>query len=327
MRKHDLQIANFVCTFGPDKDLIDYIDEIVIPSFFDDRLTRSYGETSFYVYEPQWVSLGSQQDAELAIIGRFVKDTVLKREQILQNGLLVEDHDEMQSTPSAFFVMLPQDHRLLYFAETAFAPDMSAFASTMQILMRRVWRDLLRRLHNEAAGARTHKELRKEYPMPVLNIVPVAKSDTIDKLMEDFKRIEKIRFRLIRPNQETDASEVFQSVRDRFQPLKPTRLDVEMADSDGLEKGESISAVKEATAGLNTDIIVSGTDDQGNRLKVTNDEFALKVPIEDPAEEVKPLAKQLYVEFIKQIASGSVKRFKPPQHVLDKLTALRGLVL
>lgn len=113
----------------------------------------------------------------------------------------------------------------------------------MQIFLRRVWRNFLRMKHQEDANELTHKELRERYPMPRLDVVPVAKNDRIDELMKEFERIEKIRFRLIRPNQETDASEVFQSVRDRFQPLKPSRLDVEMADSDGLKKSESISAV------------------------------------------------------------------------------------
>lgn len=327
MRKHELQIANFVCTFGQNKDLIDHIDDIVIPSFFSDTQIRSYGDTTFYIYEPKWIELGSGANSELAIMGRFVKDTVLKREQILNNGKLLENHGEMQSTPSAFFILVLSDHRLLYFAETSFAPELNAFASTMQIFLRRVWRDLLRKKHKEEGVTKTHKDLRIEYPMPVLSVLPVAKSDQIDKLMREFERIEKIRFRLIRPNQETDASEVFQSVRDRFQPLSPSRLDVEMADSDGLKKDESISAVKEATSGLNTDVIVTGVDSQGNRIKADNDEFALRIPIEDPPEAEQPLAKKLFAEFIKQAATGAVKRFKPNQKVLDKLSSLKALVL
>ena len=217
MRKHDLQIANFVCTFGPQQDLLDRLQEIVIPAFFTDTLTRTYGDTSFYIYEPKWMELGTGAQSEIAITGRFIKDTVLKREQILDNGKLLEDHDEMQSTPSAFFVLILNDHRLLYFAETSFAPDLSAFASTIQIFLRRVWRNLLILKHKDEGNNQTHKQLKIEYPMPVLNIVPAAKSDKIEKLMQEFERIEKIRFRLIRPNRETDASEVFQSVRDRFQ--------------------------------------------------------------------------------------------------------------
>ena len=100
-----------------------------------------------------------------------------------------------------------------------------------------------------------------------------------------------------------------------------------MADSDGLKKVESISAVKEATAGLNTDVIVSGVDNQGNRIKADNEQFALNIPIENPPEAEKPLAKNLYAEFLKQVAGGAVKRFIPSQAVLDRLNALKALVL
>lgn len=327
MRKNDLQIANFVCTFGPNADLIDYLEEIVIPAFFTDTLIRKYGDTSFYVYEPKWIELGVDGKKELAIVGRFVKDTLLKREQIIKNNTLVEDYEEMQSTPSAFFMLILGDHRLLYFGETSAAPDLNAFASTMQIYLRRVWRVHLQKMHDQAVEKITHKDLKRLHPMPTLNIVPVAKNDQIDKLMQGFERIEKIRFRLIRPNHETDASAVFQSVRDRLQPLKPSRLDVEIADSDGLEKQESISAVKEATSGLNTDVIVTGVDGDGNRIKADNDEFALKIPIENPPEEKLALAKTLYAEFMKQVSSGAVKRFTPNQAVIDKINALKALIL
>lgn len=327
MRKHDLQIANFVCTFGNDHELIDYVEEIVIPAFFSDTLVRTYGDTTFYIYEPQWIDLGSDGQSDLAIIGRFVKDTLLKREQIIDNGKLLGDYDEMQSAPSAFFVLMLRDHRLLYFAETPFAPDLGAFGSTMQIFMRRVWRQHLQDLHGNSDLQKTHKELRAENPMPLLNVMPVAKSGRIEKLMENFSRIERIRFRLIRPNQETDASEVFQSVRDRFQPLKPARIDVNIAESEGLDKSESISAVKEAAAGLNTDIVVSGVDDEGNRIKADNNEFALKIPIESPPASERPLAKALYKEFIKQVAAEAVSRFQPSKAVLDRLVQLKNLVL
>lgn len=334
MRKHELQIANFVCTFGDSGELVDYIEEIVIPAFFTDTLIRRYGDTSYYIYEPKWIELASEGvERELAISGRFVKDTILKREQVLDEGVLVESHDAMQSSPSAFFVLIISDHRLLYFAETAFAPELNAFESTMESFLRKTWQAFVRKHQAALMEAEdnvsriTLKDVQAAHPRPVLNIVPVAKNDQIENLMRDFDRIEKIKFRLIRPNQETDASEVFQSVRERFEPLKPSRLDVEIADSDGLSKDESISAVQEAAAGLNTDVTVTGVDGDGNRLKANNQEFALKIPIEDPSENDQELATSLFGEFLKQFKNGNVKRFLPSEKVKEKIRDLRGLLL
>jgi hypothetical protein len=180
--------------------------------------------------------------------------------------------------------------------------------------------------HNSEVGV-TYKELEKEYPRPRLNIVPVAKEGVVSDLMGDFDRIEKIRFRLIRPNQETDASQVLQSVRDRLQPLRPSRLTLEVSDSEGLDKDESIDVVKEVVSGHNTDIVVSGFDESGNKLKLDNNNFALKISIEDPPTEEKKLAYELYAEFVLQAVSGAVRRFIPSESVIKKIDSLRKIVL
>lgn len=327
MRKNELQLANFVCTFGSNGELLTYVDELFIPTFFDDKLVRTHGQSSYYIYEPFWLNLGKEGEGDLAIAGRFVKDMTLTREQILRRGQLMEDYDEMQSSPSSFFVLLLRDHRLLYFGETSHAPEMGAFASTVQIFIRRKWREYLTDLHAEKGNKLTHKDLRKQIPMPNIDIVPVAKKAKIKELLKDFDKITRLKFRLIRPNQETDASKVFQSVRERLQPLDPARLDVELAQSQGLDHDETVDAVEEAAAGLNTDIIIRGKDAVGNALKVENQDLALRIPVADPPTTKKSLAKKLYKIFEKQIESGSLRRQAPGRAIKDKLQALANSVL
>lgn len=327
MRRHDLQIANFICTFGEAGELLDQLDEIVIPSFFDDTLVRSRGNSSYYIYEPFWIDLGSDGKRDLAIAGRFVKDTTLTREQVLQRGKLIEDYEEMQSSPSAFFVLLLRDHRLLYFGETAHAPDLRTFRSTMQIFLRKKWRILQAAMHSAQDNKLTHKQLRSNLPMPVLDIVPAAKSASIKKLLSEFDKITQVRFRLIRPNKETDASEVFQAVRDRLQPLDPARLDVELAQGQGLDPGETAEALDETAKGMNTDIIVRGSDEQGNKLKVENDDLALRIPIDDPPTARKSLSKRLYKMLKSQVQNGTVLRHQPVKSVRKKLKKLAKQVL
>lgn len=327
MRKNQLQVANFICTFGASGDLLDYANEIVIPTFFNDSLVREYGSTKYYIYEPFWWDFGENGESDLAICGRFVKETVLRREQIIVQGALTEDHQEMDSVPSAFFVLMLRDHRLIYFAETSHAPELQAFASTLRVLMRRVWRKFIAELKNSSVAKVTMKQLQLENPMPTLTIIPVAKEGDIRSLLADFKQIQRIKFRLIKPNQETDTSEVLQSVRDRFTPLSPERLDLEMSDSTGLDHGESASAVEEAAAGLNTDILVSGKDAEGNPVQVRNDEFALRVAVDDPPSDPNGLAERLFREFKSQVKSGLVRRGSPGQKAAAILQSIKSMVL
>ena len=327
MRKHELQIANFILTFGSKGELLDFAEEIVIPCFFDDSLVRTHGSSSYYIYEPTWIDLGSEDERELAISGRFVKDIVLTREQVFNQGKLVEDYDELQSSPSAFFVLLFRDHRLLYFSETAHAPDISAFASTMQIYLRRKWRAHLKLVHDSSSDKVTYANLRKEIPMPTLNILPLAKTGSVRSLLEGFDKVTRLKFRLIRPNHEIDASKVLQSVRDRLQPLEPARLDIELAQSEGLDPDETADAVEEAAKSMNTDIILSGVDSEGNKLKIENEDLALRIPIAHPPKTKKSLRKRLYAAFQEQLAEGSITRHSMTDKVRRKIEQLASLVL
>lgn len=328
MRQHDLSLANFICTFGDNQVLLDFAEEIVFPAFLTDTLIRKYGDTSYYIYEAKVVSLGNRDGLnELAVIGHFVKDTVLKRQQIVKSGVLVEDYREMPSAPSSFFVLLLSDHRLLYFADTPSAPDIKTFASTIQIFLRRKWRVMLQQKHADSVRGITLKSLAKQYPMPRLNVVPVAREDAITESIGTFSKIEKIKFKLIKPNDEPDAAKVLDSVRQRYQKLKPARLDLEIADAHGLDIEESVEAVKEAASGLNTEIIVTGKDEYDNKAQADNDQFALKIPIENPPTEDVELAKRLHDEFIKQVSNKSVHRAPITTKIRDAVNALVSIIL
>ena len=58
------------------------------------------------------------------IAGHFVKNSVLAREQVFQNEELISDHAEIETSPSAFFVLFLSDHRIAYAPETRFAPTL-----------------------------------------------------------------------------------------------------------------------------------------------------------------------------------------------------------
>jgi hypothetical protein len=328
LRQHDLSLANFICTFGDNQVLLDFAEEIVFPALVADTLIRKYGDTSYYIYEAKVISLGDRDGLdEIAIIGHFVKDTVLKRQQIVKSGVLVEDYNEMASAPSSFFVLLLSDHRLLYFADTRSAPDIKTFASTIQLFLRQKWRDLLKRKQDEAESKVSLKILQKQFPMPRLNVVPVARMDAITDSIGTFSKIEKIKFKLIKPNDEPDAAEVLDSVRHRYQKLKPARLDLEVADAQGLDKDESVEAVKEAASGLNTEIIVTGKDEHNNKAQADNDQFALKIPVENPPDDDVELAKRLHQEFLEQVANQSVHRAPITQKIRDAIKALASIML
>jgi hypothetical protein len=137
-RMHAVSFANFVCTFGDRKFLLDYADEIVLPAFLDESLVRTYGEsTAYFFYQAGLIRLKGESGSVLGIAGHFIKDTVLRRTQVFRpDGGLVHDEAEMPSAPSAFFLLLLANHKLIYVPETPYAPDLTAFTATVSNFLR-----------------------------------------------------------------------------------------------------------------------------------------------------------------------------------------------
>lgn len=142
---NSVSFANLVCKFGEDLDLLDLAVEVVLPAFFDDTLIRTYGEkTEFFFLDQKLLDLGTQRDPNPVIVGRFVKNTLLTRDQFFDEDKgLVEDYDEMESSPSSFFVLMMRNHKLIFLAETPHAPSISAYASTLVFLSEKSWKILL----------------------------------------------------------------------------------------------------------------------------------------------------------------------------------------
>lgn len=72
-------------------------------------------------------------DERVLLVGRFIKDMTLEREQVYNTSQgLIEDYEKLQSSPSAIFVLILDIHRLVYLKETKFAPSMENFKSTIE---------------------------------------------------------------------------------------------------------------------------------------------------------------------------------------------------
>jgi hypothetical protein len=60
MALNRIEFANFLCRFGADKVLLDYLEEIILPAFIDDTLIRTYGRenpSEYLFYETSVVNL------------------------------------------------------------------------------------------------------------------------------------------------------------------------------------------------------------------------------------------------------------------------------
>ncbi|MEO0014056.1 MAG: hypothetical protein RLZZ535_2445, partial [Cyanobacteriota bacterium] len=70
----------------------------------------------------------------LGIVGRYIQNTQLQRTQIYdkQTDSLRRDKQAIQSSPSSIFVLILNNHRLIYLKETPCAPSLNSFQATIK---------------------------------------------------------------------------------------------------------------------------------------------------------------------------------------------------
>ena len=330
MRQHELSFANFILRFGLTEVLLDYVEEIVLPAFLNEEHIRKYGDTEYRFYNTKLRKLAVHERIPvLGITGHFVKDTKLRRQQIFREDQgLVANSAEIESAPSSFFILILNNHRLLYFAETAGAPTLDAFGATTEQFLRLEWnRHLRERIKHDNVTLRgtervSLEQMRKRIPTPVLAVVRVAGQDAITDTIARFGKIKQLRFKLVEPNDEIDASEAVAAVEQSFRPTEPSRLEVLVSGPKGLKKDEVERKVTEVAEGHNTEIIVDGEDEAGLKMHADNEEFALSVEIEDAPSEDANLTETLYGEYQKLVAAGKVKGLETVDRIADRLRQL-----
>lgn len=187
MRRKDfnLELGNFICRFGSKKVLLDLANEVIIPAFTDSSLSRGYGKTTYFFHDVKLVSIPNKAKKPiLGIIGQFIMNTTLEREQIFREGEgLVKDSSSIKSSPSSIFLLILHNHRLLYVKETKYAPSKETFGHTALNFIRNKHSLFITKLYDEKKDSDnpiTKKHLLTKYPRPSLEIIPLTSEDGIE---------------------------------------------------------------------------------------------------------------------------------------------------
>lgn len=311
MRQHTAGFANFICKFG-EKNLLDYAENIVIPAFTKDTYIRSYGKkTHYHFYEVDLLNMASDSsDPILVLAGRFIKDTELTRHQVFdaRKGL-VQDEQSMRSAPSALFVLILNNHRLIYFPETPHAPDLNAFKATAENFLRKRHKEFVEELHKTSRDEEkppSKKFLYETHPQPNLEVIHLAGRTDIAHFLRRFEKLKKINFRVVKPNDDINAGEILGQVRELSDALKSTSTKVTAFSGDGLDIDAAIEAITEATSSGNQDVGVSGIDTEGNSLSGNNEKFKISAEIDNIPPTKKGVIGRLLDKFSQLSSAGSI---------------------
>lgn len=313
-----MEMGNLVCRFGSKKVLLDLADEVVLPSFFDDSLVRNYDKTSYFFHEVALVKLfQSNNEIVIGIAGRFIKDTTLEREQIFEQGKgLIKDIDSMRSSPSALFLLILNNHRLVYVKETKNAPSKDTFRSTLLSFLKDKHKQYIENeyeiqmaVHNENPDQPkvTKKELYEANPNPTLELIPLTSEESIEDFLKKYSVLKTIEISLSDRNDENDNDPFFEELQKRKDAIGSTNSIVKHSNSKGLDKDEAINEIAEATAQGNQKVKLSGTDIDGDLLRGNNEQFQLRRPLENLSTKPDKAANELYESFLGLVNEGFVK--------------------
>lgn len=314
------ELANFVCKFNS-HNLMDMLHEIIIPAFtIEDTWKVKRG--NFFFQSTQIIELPNQSEKTFAIIGRFIRDTKLTSTQIYdyETKELISQKDSIQTSPSALFVLILNNHRLIYLKETPHAPTLEMFKETCQTFFRRQTR-----LHAESLLQDSRKDFIVQYGLPDIHITPLNTKESLEDFLTQYKTIQSIKITLKKRNDElqfkNDLIKRAQLKSDAMQSNNTTLIFSNK--KSGLNFNETLDQLTEATEQGNQGIQIEGFNANGDLIKGNNDKFKVIKTIKDiNLDNILATGKKLYGSFLKLTSQKEI--IVPPTKpaVIEQLKTL-----
>lgn len=313
-----MEMGNLVCRFGREKVLLDLADEIVLPCFFDDTLVRIHDKTNYFFHEVKPVLLHNEKtEGVIGIVGRYIKDTTLEREQIFEKGKgLIRDTGSMRSSPSSLFLLILNNHRLVYVKETKDAPSKESFCSTLRNFLRSKHKQHIEAEFDRFKAIRdsdpesemvTKKDLYEATPRPTLELIPLTSEDSIEQFVRNYSVLKTIEISLSDRNDENDNDPFFEELQKRKDVIGSKNSTIKHNNSKGLNKEKAITEIAEATEQGNQAVKLVGIDNDGDILRGNNEKFQLRKPLEELNSKPVRAAHDLYSSFIGLVEDGLIK--------------------
>jgi hypothetical protein len=306
-RTCNLELANLVCTFGNEKVLMDYAIEIVIPAFSDSDLVRRYGEARHFFRDVSPIQLEHGPDGTVVgIAGRYIVDTVISREQTYDKNLgLVQSKASMATAPSALFLLILNNHRLLYVKETARAPSLQSFKSTLAAFLARKRKSFIESEYARLDGSTTKKKLMESIPQADLRITPVSSEESIGAFMQRFSKLKSLEIKICKRNGEVDNSGLFDKIEESGIELESNSTKLSYSNPQGLNIAGARREVVDASTSGNQLVKLQGIDENGDVLRGNNETFQLLTPIQSlKSKSPYAAARTLYNKFLQLVESN-----------------------
>ncbi|HAS6339614.1 TPA: hypothetical protein RQJ95_003308 [Vibrio vulnificus] len=325
-----LEFGNYTLKFG-NKVLLDMYQDVVLPSFHEMKYLRKRGDTEYFFIDTQVIKLSEEESGEpvVGLCGRIVKNTKLKRDQIFVGESLVEDPQELETAPSSVFLLVLNNHRLIFFKEVAGAPTIDNFRATSEYFLKRRHKEFIQELWEAGKAAReadsskprvTKNDLLAQFAWPELRITPLTDRQNLNEFIGRFSQIEKLTIKLVPTNTEINNDDFWRKLEASKNEMNSPSTTISFSNKkEGLSSSEVLRQTVSATALGNSEIRVSGIDTEGGEIKGDNEDFDLTIDVEDIPKDVPNAAAHVYSKFLELAEQGTITLPHLAQGVVDKI--------
>jgi len=188
-------IANFNLVFyGKDEEpLLSQFDTILMPALISGE-KRTSGDSKYFLLD---VGIQQDEDDEYVLKGLIVKQTVLEvKSDLDENGRLIEKDEKYPTAPFSMFAIYLKNHRMVYVQNQKGSPSLDNFKATIKYLLN---------LYVDKKS----KELNKELPIPILNVVGIPMRKKLKDALEEVDKINQLCLRFYPLNGDIDYSGLF----------------------------------------------------------------------------------------------------------------------
>ncbi|EKU52556.1 hypothetical protein ACINWC323_2256 [Acinetobacter sp. WC-323] len=317
------ELANFVCKFN-NHNLVDMLHEIILPAFtIEDSWKVKRGV--FFFQSVNVIQLPNNKEETFAIVGRFIRDTRLTSTQVYdyETKELKSQKSSIQTSPSAIFVLILNNHRLIYLKETPHAPTLEMFKDTCQTFFRRQTKQYIETLPQEA-----RKDFIKTYGLPDVTITPLNTRESLEEFLNQYKKIESIRITLKKRNDELQfKNDLIKKAQLKTDAIKSSTTTISFANKkEGLDFDQTLEQLDEATEQGNQGILIEGVNESGDMIKGNNEKFKVIKTISGVnLENILETGKKLYESFLKLSSQKKIIIPETKDSVKNKLEVLKTL--
>ncbi len=239
--------------------------------------------------------------------GRLVKDTILELEKLYdaKSKTLKNSAESLRSSPTSFFALVVETHRLIFVPEHRGSPTLKAFESVMRRFLLEAFIAHYGKVPDKKLSAEGPS---KQTPSPELEIVPMMSTGSLVAFLDRFELIQNLTIRVAEVNNEFDNSELIKDLRESHRRMQSKQTELKYKNtSDGLVRDE-VSAELEAVGKGTGHVNVIGRDSSGRRIEGNNDHFGVKSEVDEIPDEIISATDVVMREFDNLIQTGAIDR-------------------